>query len=343
MKNTIRGLTVAALLAVLCVPSFAQESRGAETAQAPALSNPVENPPDPATSPAAEPAKAASPKDPAVEADIIVGVSYPLSATLNAREYIALPFFPGEDFLTSGNKIEFAISQALSPVSATLGFDIVLTPVAFLRLVAGVSAGTGWDLGPYRGLGIHERSGTNDSIVSTLDTLGIVGTTRFGILLQGDVAAVLPGDWNYVQAYTYHELNYRALSVASPEQSWVFQADAGQNRNGWNYYGQYYIGYQMPIVLENLGVLAQTNLRLPDGSGGELWGEDLMSVSFGPALLFRVDQAFTISAGLQFATSLNFTPETAGYVFYQDRVVDRSQPQSLVFSRVALSANFHLK
>ena len=277
-----------------------------------------------------------------LDIDLNVAAAVPVSAQASLNETLSFDFLSGENPLIRGNNLKLVLGQTLTPVSVAASFDAVLTPVAFLKLGAGVSFGSGWDIGIANGLGVNERLGLHGNQVSTEPFIGLVTRVNFDAVFQFDTAVLVPGEWNHLQFSTHHQFSYQSLSGIDDDTSWVYQGDDGGNRRGWGYSGSYYLGYQMPIVLENIGLLVDTGLRLYQTPGREMWGDDLMNVNFGPVLNFRLSGQTTLALVTQFNTRLNFVGDTGSYGFYQDRIVDRANPYHLEFNRVALSLNTHV-
>ncbi len=273
-----------------------------------------------------------------------------LEAKATLTEHLAIPVFTGEG-LFSGNNLELKLAEELSPVSANLGFEAVLTPVAFLQFNAGVMIGSGWNfLGIANGLGINAplNDGSHNSAISADPFRALMYKCKFGGVFQFDLAALLPGDWNHIVARSYHEFNYRGLAGVSDSASWQYEADAGENRNGWNYYGNYPIGYQMPVFLQTVALLLETDKSLYNTPGGTVWGEDQMRLNFGPILNFQFTGQISLALIVQLKTARVNTAATQmvddgsgnrRYTWYQDRVLDAANPQTIVWNRAALSLN----
>jgi hypothetical protein len=255
-----------------------------------------------------------------------------------------VPFLAGESPLVSGNNIQFKLGAAVSPVSLNGTFETDWTPVAFFQLVGGASIGSGWNIPIANGLRMNTDDGTGNQVLSGGPFSGMVWFVRGGAAFQFDLAAVIPGEWNHVVFRTYHEAKYRALTSASSTDSWLYEADYGQNRNGWNYYGNYFIGYRMPIVLDTAGFLLETDKYLYDTADRNLWGDELLRWTFGPVFNFTVNKSVSVALLVQGRTGINFSAATKDYTFYQDRrVTDSGSKNYIEFYRVAVNVNIHLK
>jgi hypothetical protein len=142
---------------------------------------------------------------------------------------------------------------------------------------------------------------------------------------------------------TYHEINYHGNSRAKNGESWYFEADSGENRNGFNYYGSIVLGYQMPIFLSMVAFMAEMDLNFYDTPGRTLWGDDLMRWHFANVLQFRITEKLGAAIITQFRTMRNFTnfdlneakKADAPMMHYQNRILNTSNPLRLEFYRVA--------
>jgi hypothetical protein len=175
-----------------------------------------------------------------------------------------------------------------------------------------------------------------------------------GGTFQFDLAAIFPGDWNHVVFQTYHEINYHGNSRAKNGESWYFEADSGENRNGFNYYGSFVLGYQMPVspVLKMIAFMAEMDLYLYNTPGRTIWGDDLIRWHFANILQFSITEQFGFAIITQFRTMRNFTnfdlikakkeakKNDTPIMHYQSRILDKSNPLRLDFYRVAGIFNY---
>lgn len=280
---------------------------------------------------------------------IKTGASVSLTATTRAEVAaklsgtVKVPFLAGSGPLTSGNNVTIKLNGEFSPVSLNAALETVWTPVAFLEIIGGASAGSGWNIPIADGLRFNERKGAHDAELTGGPLNGVVWSVKGGAALQADLAAFKPGEWNHLVFRTYHAFLYGALTSADSDDSWLFRGDFGENRNGWNYYGNYLLGYRMPIKLRMIGLLAEEDLYLYDAEGGDSWGDDLSRWTFGLFADYAVSDRLSATLIVQARTMRNFTDETEDYDFYQDRVVDSDDERRLEFYRVVATVTYRLK
>jgi len=274
-------------------------------------------------------------------------LNFVLATTMETKvkliETITIPFLIGNGALSSGNNLQIKAAAELSPVSVNGTAEFRLTPIAFLQFVAGGSIGSGWNIPIANGLRKTERINAHDMEYTGGPLTGIVWIARGGGLFQFDLAAVMPGDWHHVVFQTYHEAKYRALSSASSDESWLYESDSGENRNGWNYYGNYFLGYQMPIVLNTAGVLFEEDLYLVNTDGRSFWGDNLPRLTFGPLFNFTVTKNLALAFLVQAHSVRNFTDETKEFKFYQTRQISDSNRLRVEFYRAALNMTLQIK
>jgi hypothetical protein len=262
------------------------------------------------------------------------GIKAILSRTL------AFPAFVGPGALTSGNNVSVGLSGELTPLSVDANVETTLTPIAFLNFALGAGCGTGWDIG-FPGLG------TIDS------TSGEVVKRNFGGLVyrawakgtfQFDLAAVLPGDWNHIVVQASPYVEYRAYTGADANTAWTWEADDGMDFNGWTLYGEYFIGYKMPIAISMVGLLLQTQRYI--GSVASLstmasdgWGSDFTYCTFGPLFNFALDKKSSLAILPQFKTGIDWTDGTTRRNYFENRVYESPY---LYFYRVAFDYSLEL-
>jgi hypothetical protein len=273
--------------------------------------------------------------------DVGSAIGYPEAKAMLSRSF-AFPLLAGEGALTRGNNLALDFSGELSPVSLNANFKATLTPIAFLKLAAGLGVGTGWDIG-FVGLGINDPV----SGIEARSFDGIVYRAWASGTFQFDLAAVAPGDWNHVVVLASPRVEYKAYSKASADQAWIWEADKGMNFNGLKLTGNYLLGYQMPIALDLAGILLQTEGwlgsvrdRAPsDGSRPLKWGSDFTYLVFGPLLDFNLGAGGSLAVLPQFKTGIKWTDSTARLSYFEDRDYEGSY---FYFYRIAFDYTLKL-
>ena len=178
-----------------------------------------------------------------------VGKGFSVDAKADLSYALKIPMLEGEGPLFSGNNLKVKAHVRLSPIAVTGSVDAVLTPIAIAEVSLGGGAGTGWDLTSNL-QGVRLQSGT-DFVSDKLGGAYYFG--RAGAALQFDTGSVLSGDWSSILVRTYHELNYSGYSNADAGQVWEYETGGGMV-NGFNYKGEYVLAYQMPIMVNLVGV-----------------------------------------------------------------------------------------
>jgi hypothetical protein len=281
------------------------------------------------------------------------GLSLSLSslpeAQLALTQTFVIPFLRGDHFLFSGNNLTTNLTYNISPISMNAVTEFVLTPIALAQIKAGAQGGSGWNIpGLGNGLAINRRlenNGTpeNDPAGSPFDAL--VWKVYSGGVLQFDLAAILPGDWNHVLFQTYHEVNYRANTRAGPEDLWEYEADGGLLRNGLNYYANVVLAYQMPAsrFLNLVGFMGEAEFKLwdqlnYDSDSGYSLPDWKLSALYNAGITEKLSAAFIF----QLRTALHYTEDTRAY-YYLDRKLDDETPVLFDFYRAALILTWKLR
>ena len=267
-----------------------------------------------------------------------IAISTAPEAKITLAEKFHIPVLVGEGLFAS-NSLDLKISEEVSPVTVNLGFDAVLTPIAFLQFSVGAQIGSGWTVpGLAVGVGLVSPAADRTTTIATPAFENLMYKFKFGGVFQFDLAALVPGDWNHVVVRTYHEIYYRALTGVGETATWQYEADNAENRIGWNYYGNYFLGYQMPIFVQTIGMLLETDNRFYTTAGGDAWGDNLMRLNFGPLINFQITDNFSVAALAQWKTDRNYTAATKK-LYYQYRVLDTANPLSIIWNRFALSVD----
>ena len=276
--------------------------------------------------------------------ELLLQVSSLPEAKISFTHSFVFPFLQGDSPMTENNNITLALTAELSPISVNGLFKAVWTPIAFFELSAGVRIGSGWPINLFGadiyGIGLNLSDGGGEAAYSGSAFDALLWKAHIGGTIQFDLAALFPGDWNHVVALSYHEINYHANTRAKTGQAWYLENDDGENCNGFNYYGNFLIGYQMPIFLNMVALLAEMELYLYDTPGREMWGDDLIRWTFSGILSFEITKQFGIAILAQVRTRRNFVESNWEDLHYQSRSLDTSNPQRLEFYRVAAAITY---
>lgn len=196
-----------------------------------------------------------------------------IEAKAEAAYQVKIPMLAGEGPLFSGNNLKLKTQIGVSPIAATVTLDAVLTPVAVLEISLGGGAGTGWDFSLLDLEGLRIATGGLGTALSTDQFGGVYYLGRAGAAFQFDTGAIFKGDWTSVVIRAYQELNYKGYSNAPDGTAWEFET-GGAMVNGFNYKGEYILGYQMPLIVNLVGVQLETYAyNVFDGSSLELFSD----------------------------------------------------------------------
>jgi hypothetical protein len=274
-------------------------------------------------------------------------------------ESLTFPFLQGDGPLTAGNNIKTDFIAEVSPVSVNGIFEAAWTPIAFFQTIAGARAGSGWNIkffdSDIYGIGVNAPKG-GDSAPKPRKTEvkdeafdGLLWGAWGGGALQFDLGALIPGDWTHVLFRSAHVARYAAYTGAKDGESWFYEFDYGENRNGWVYYGSYVLGYQMPRspVLNTIAFMAEIEKNLYNTPGGDYWGDSLGEWILSGLFNFTITPRFGAILAVQLHTRRNHGDsdlENADMVYYQDLKLHAEHgKRRLVFYRTALLLNYKLR
>jgi hypothetical protein len=245
-----------------------------------------------------------------------------IEAKLDAGYAVKIPMLQGEGPLFSGNNLKLKGNIGVSPVAATVSVDAILTPIAVIELNLGASFGTGWDFGLMSLEGLRLSTGSIGSALSSDQLNGMYYKAKAGAAFQFDTAAILPGDWTSVVLRTYHELNYQGYTNADAGIAWEYET-GGAMENGFNYKGEYLVGYQMPLKLNMVAILLET------------YAFDMFEGNDHP---FLCDLGLVLNYA--FTDSLNLTVIPQVTTVTRDNDYRQTLYTDLAFKRVALMVNY---
>jgi hypothetical protein len=267
---------------------------------------------------------------------------------LSFTERYVFPFLQGESPLTQGNHIGASLGAEVSPISLNGIAEFVWTPIAFLQFSAGGRIGSGWNINLFGsdvyGIGLNSQDVVGNSVNEGSAFDGLLWKAQAGGTFQFDVAALYPGDWHHVVTQSYHEINYKGYTraKAAEHDSWYYENDDGENINGFNYYGNLLIGYQMPVFFNLTAFLAEADLYLYDTPNRDRWGDDRIRWTFSGVFGFTLARQLDLTLIAQFRTRRNFQESNWQDLYYRNRSLDFSAPTSLKFYRVAAALTYRL-
>jgi hypothetical protein len=84
----------------------------------------------------------------------------------------------------------------------------------------------------------------------------------------------------------------------------VWEDDRGENFNGFRFYGSYFLGYRMPLVLDTVGLLLETGQNLGyvrelDSKDPEEWGSNYVQITIGPVFNFTLAESSSLTVLFQ--------------------------------------------
>ena len=229
-------------------------------------------------------------------------------------------FLAGNGPLTEGNNITFIVKPTLAPVTLHVETEVHWTPIAFLQLIGGVAGGFGW---PLEFMGLNGLAMNNADDITDTEKGGWAGLYFLGGTFQFDFAAIVPGEWNHFVISATGKARYLNYTKAGAGESWYWRADEGQNFNGWQYKGDYVLGWQPPWKVNFIGFIAEHGFWISPEirdkstieSGG--WGSDFHHWRFGPLMNIDLNNGHGLTILLQFRNGLYITEETAYARWFQ--------------------------
>jgi len=276
--------------------------------------------------------------------ELVLQVSSLPEIKLGFTERFTFPFLQGESPMTEDNNISLALTAEISPISLNGLVEAVWTPIAFFQFAAGGRIGSGWNLELFGseiyGIGINRPNteGGYEIIGNPFD--GLLWKVQTGAALQADLAAVFPGDWNHIVVRSYHEINYKGYTRAEMGEAWYYESDDGENCNGFNYYGNFLIGYQMPIFFDFVALLTEMDLYLYDTPERSKWGDDKIRWTFSGLFNFTFTEKISLTLIAQCRTRKNYQEANWQDLFYRNRTISNSKPVHLEFYRIAAALTY---
>ena len=217
-----------------------------------------------------------------------------------------LPLLRGDNAFTKENHATFNIGLEVSPVTIAPVASITLSPIAFLELSIGGTAGTGWFIGDlFKGMAEF-----NESKPAYRDLTPFAHWYLYGwasACLMFDLAAVWEGDWHHVVATATYKAGYQNIT-GTDDDVWLWQASKGL-ASGWIYKQEYFLGYQMPLKLSMIGVGATLFGHYQSSDFGKYssnYKGDFMTIDIWPMAEITLDNTDKLYVLLDFQSRRSF-------------------------------------
>ncbi|MFA7672125.1 MAG: hypothetical protein WCY53_07730, partial [Sphaerochaetaceae bacterium] len=150
---------------------------------------------------------------------------------------------------------------------------------------------------------------------------GIYLKGKVGAALQFDTAAFFSSKWASIFARTYHELSLQSYTNVGKGGAWNFEM-SGYKGDGLFYHGEYIVGYNMPLILDKVAVMVETDIN----NFNDFMSTDML-ITLSPLLNFRVLDNLNITALVQFNNKASHIPD------YADMANNAIQTKPIAFSK----------
>lgn len=226
--------------------------------------------------------------------------------TGNIQYKIPTPF--GDNPLVSGNSLRIGSFLEFTPVSLASGLSFSFSPIAFLDFSAGASIGTGWDF-----IGLHGMA-TFNPVSTEYDGITPFTAYRYDLWAQGlfqfDLAALMPGEWNHVVMVALYKIqNIGQTKGGADGNPWMYQT-AGEQVNGLKHYSSIILGYQMPLLLQTIGVQTEFegyyNSNVYNASYAAMKG-DFTKISISPLAVLEFSSTDSLIIQPSFSSRRSFS------------------------------------
>lgn len=271
----------------------------------------------------------------------------PITGAFSGLEFRVVPSFTytiftpfSDNSLVNGNNVKIKTAMELSPVSLCPSVSVSFTPIAFLVFTTGTKIGSGWTFTPMNVNGMASYDSLSQSYKALSPFSSLYYTFWFEGLFQFDLAAVIPGEWNHAVFVASYKPFYEAITKGGENGNpWLWQG-AGENVNAWQYYSNIIIAYQMPLVVQTVGV--QTELESfysADSFAARYadWNPRFTTISINPLMNLQFAKKHNLIIQLGFSSRRSFTSDSSNYSNDLEKVYESRE---WYFKRLALSYSF---
>lgn len=275
----------------------------------------------------------------------LTGAYSGLEGRVTGKYRYTIPCPIGNSALTAGNTLVLGGNLEITPVSILPQLRVEFTPIAFLKFSSWAQIGTAWNIGDqespvFQGLGKYNslkgKYESVDSFSQWYYEWGIEG------LFQFDAAALWPGDWHHIVCMALYDVDYKGMTGMGEGDVYNWQTGT-EKVNGWYYYGSVILGYQMPLVVQTVGVQFEwqgyyDNFGTEAGKTYKTWDPYFDSMSVNPIAIFKFSEKDSLTMCLNFQTRRNYdVTEVAGNSILLEYPLLKTVGSEWYFRRVAFS------
>lgn len=224
---------------------------------------------------------------------------------LDAKYTIPTPL--GEHWLLKGANVELWGSFELSPVTVRPMVEVDFTPLPFLVFGAGASIGSGWNVLGFEGLARYDFKTADYEKLTPFAhyfyDLWVSGNFQF------DTGALIEGDWSHVVMVASYKLFYEALTGVDDGDIWQWQESA-RRANGLQHTFTGVLGYQMPLTLNMIGLMAEITGHLDKEDYGEVarsFDGDFTTTALSLLMSFRLNEKNNLTTLVTFQRDRSYS------------------------------------
>ena len=245
----------------------------------------------------------------------ITGISGPYDGIEAVAEFDAaytLPFLRGDDEFTADNHVTFNMGLEISPITVAPVASITVSPIAFLELAIGGTAGTGWNaFDLFQGMAAYNETKPEYKDMTPFAHWYLYGWGS--ACLMFDLAALWEGDWHHVVATATYKAGYQKLTGTDSD-VWLWQETDGM-ASGWVYEQEYFVGYQMPLKLSMIGVGTTLSGHYESSDFGDYssnYKGDFMTIDIWPMAEITLDKKDKLYVLFDFQSRRSFREKYKG-------------------------------
>lgn len=261
--------------------------------------------------PESSPVAVGSDQDDIIRFAPITGVYEKLEARVVAKYTYKIPTPFSDNPLVKGNNVQLSTFLEMTPISVAPEFKVTFVPIAFLNFSAGAKVGSAWNMMGLKGLGVLESNEAGYANANSFSKMFY--EFKFSNLFQFDLGAIIPGDWTHVVTQATYDIMYTGLTGMSKGNTWLYQG-TGEKFIGWNYYSNIILGYQMPLVLQTVGVQFEfsgyykNNVFNPEYME---WNPSFSKICINPVIILKFNEKNALTIQTSFASRRGYS-ESAG-------------------------------
>lgn len=246
----------------------------------------------------------------------------------------------GQHWLLKDANVVVSGGVEVTPISFRPQVSASFTPVPFFKIMAGGTAGFGWNIPLAQGLCEFDEDSREYQWISTFEHPYYNLWAEANLMF--DTGAIIEGDWTHVVFLGALKTFYSGIAGIDSHTPYEWQG--GKNYvQGLQYEVRGIAGYQMPLVLKMAGFMYKAEGHFDGADYGDFdsaFDGDFCTITLSPVFQFNFGEKDTLFCALDFSSRRRFSVD---HDKAEDEFFMKADGREWYFKRFAVNWTHYFK